>query len=158
MEWHEALDNIRGEKVIIIMTTNNIDVLRKINHGSLIRPGRVNHIVHFSYVTRKYVNKLLQKHFDTSETYFTDELPEETLLVPADIINIIKEDTENVDAIKRKIVEKQQEKEKKEREEREEREKKEREEREKKEREEREKKEKKERRKMGINDSTETRV
>ena len=105
-ELHAILDQILGSKVIVYMTTNNYDILEKINHGSIIRPGRVDQTIYIGTITKKYINILLQKYFKSDTKYFgkDSELPAETNLTPADIINIIKESNDNIDIIKNSII------------------------------------------------------
>jgi len=109
-EWHDVLDKILGSKVIVYMTTNNYDTLKKINHGSIIRAERVDQIVYMGTLTKKDINKILQKNFDSEEIYIGEELGDETNLTPADIINIIKISNDDIDKIKKLIVERNTEK------------------------------------------------
>lgn len=108
-EWHNVLDKILGSKVIVYMTTNNYDTLKKINHGSIIRAERVDQIVYMGTLTKRDINKILQKNFESEEIYIDKELggemDDETNLTPADIINIIKISNDDIDKIKKLIVE-----------------------------------------------------
>lgn len=58
--WHNVLDNAPGE-VVFWFTTNNINRLRKINNGSLIRKGRIDHIYKFDQVTDDEIKKIVKK-------------------------------------------------------------------------------------------------
>jgi len=114
VQWHNALDKIMGTKVIIYMTTNNIDTLEKINHGSIIRPGRVDQKIEIGYVNKQFIEDILYKYFGVTDIYAEDELNGDIFLTPADIINIIKESDDDINTIKQLIRQQNIEKSKKE--------------------------------------------
>ncbi len=76
------------------MTTNNFNAIKNLNHGSMIRPERIDQIEEIGYVTLDYINCLLRKHFNVKEdlisNIYVDTDTGKTMLTPADIINAIK--------------------------------------------------------------------
>lgn len=107
--WHRVLDRIMGNKVIIYMTTNNIEYLRELNYGSLIRPGRVDKIVEIGYITIDEINEIIQKYFDNTKLFITHDLGENIVLVPADITCIVMQ-SDDIDVITKMIVDRNLEK------------------------------------------------
>jgi hypothetical protein len=99
-EWHDVLDKILGDKIIIYMTTNNLDILQKINHGSIVRPERVDQIEYIGYMTKSDIEKLLFKYFNRK---IDIDIPKETKLTPADIINIIKGSNDDIKVVQKLI-------------------------------------------------------
>lgn len=61
LEEINGINQMYGRKMIFI--TNNIDKLREIHHGALIRPGRVDRIVEFSRCKTSDVVKLMKQFF-----------------------------------------------------------------------------------------------
>lgn len=58
------LDGIgRKHKLITFMTTNYIDRL----DPALIRPGRIDYVMHFDYVTKSQIKKMFRKFFPDNE-------------------------------------------------------------------------------------------
>lgn len=58
--WHNALDKCNNE-IIWWFTTNNRDRLGKINHGSLVRKGRIDYEFVFDQITVDELNLIVQK-------------------------------------------------------------------------------------------------
>jgi SpoVK/Ycf46/Vps4 family AAA+-type ATPase len=63
-----VLDGIgRKNKLITFMTTNYIDRLDK----ALIRPGRIDYIMHFDFATEEQINSMFIKYFPNKESDFS---------------------------------------------------------------------------------------
>lgn len=99
--WHEVMDNIKGQQVIVYFTTNNFPLLRDLNHGSLIRAERIDCSAFIGMCHLQNVNDLLSKHFNDEDQepghvkmldnndIFLDSR-DRTLLSMADVISCIK--------------------------------------------------------------------
>ena len=82
--WHNIMDSVSGE-ILFWFTTNRIDFLRKINMGSLIRKGRIDHVFEFDTITDNEVRLIVNKFSPHTNI---DIVPEG--LTIADIIANIK--------------------------------------------------------------------
>ena len=60
MAWHNIMDSVPGE-ILFWFTTNNFEFLKKINHGSLIRKGRIDHIFEFNTITDIEIGRIVRK-------------------------------------------------------------------------------------------------
>ena len=73
--WHNIMDSVPGE-VLFWFTTNNFEFLKNINHGSLVRKGRIDHIFEFNTITddeiRRIVNKFSPCKLKPSNGVFCD--------------------------------------------------------------------------------------
>lgn len=58
--WHQAMDSTPGE-IVFWFTTNNYDRLQKINHGSLVRKGRIDHTFKFDQITDDEIRRIVTK-------------------------------------------------------------------------------------------------
>jgi broad-specificity NMP kinase len=86
--WHRVLDKIIGNQVIVYVTTNNIELLRKLNHGSLIRSERIDKIVHLDYIDKNDIEKMVNKYYKQNIKLENNNYKN---ITPADIINILKD-------------------------------------------------------------------
>jgi hypothetical protein len=87
---HSLLDEISyKKKLVIYFTTNNINILKNINNGSIIRPERIDLLCKFGYIGNTIVNNIINKQLDINA-----EIPEYNKKIvkftPAKIINLIK--------------------------------------------------------------------
>lgn len=82
--WHHVMDSTPGE-VIFWFTTNNYEKLKKINHGSLVRKGRIDHTFKFDKITDDEI-KMIVKKFSPDTNL--DDIPKG--LTIADVIANIK--------------------------------------------------------------------
>ncbi len=55
------------------MTTNNLDLLKNLNHGSLVRSERIDNLVEFKAVTIREIDLMVSKFYDT-DFRFTGEV------------------------------------------------------------------------------------
>ena len=58
--WHNVMDSVPGE-VLFWFTTNNFEYLKNINHGSLVRKGRIDHIFEFNTITDDEIRRIVNK-------------------------------------------------------------------------------------------------
>ena len=88
--WHKVLDKIIGHQVIVYMTTNNIEMIKKLNHGSLVRTERVDNLVYFGYVTQTIVEDIISKYYGIK--FKLSEIIDfkQTKITPSDLVNILK--------------------------------------------------------------------
>lgn len=82
--WHQVMDSTPGE-VVFWFTTNNYDRLKKINHGSLIRKGRIDHTFKFDKITDDEIRRIVAKFSPETDL---DQIP--SGLTIADVIANIK--------------------------------------------------------------------
>lgn len=93
---HGLLDNLQNKKKLIIyFTTNNINVLRNINNGSIIRPERIHLLLKFGYVDNLFVNTMLNTIFATNQQFIDPFNVKSVKITPAKIINIVKNNNYN---------------------------------------------------------------
>ena len=64
--WHQAMDSTSGE-IVFWFTTNNYDKLKMINHGSLVRKGRIDHIFKFDKITDDEIKRIVAKFSPDSD-------------------------------------------------------------------------------------------
>ena len=95
ISWHRVLDKIIGNQVIVYATTNNIELLEKLNHGSLIRSERMDKIVKFDYICHNIIEEMVNKFYKKKiKLSITNKN-----ITPADIINILKDHNTNINNI-----------------------------------------------------------
>lgn len=82
--WHQVMDSTPGE-VVFWFTTNNYDRLKKINHGSLVRKGRIDHTFKFDKITDDEIKRIVAKFSPDTDL---DKIPKG--LTIADVIANIK--------------------------------------------------------------------
>ena len=107
--WHKVLDSLTDSEIIVIMTTNNIEMLRNLNHGSFIRSMRVNRVIEFRPSTFEFILEFLMTHFSVddipilkSDIYL--DSTNRSFIVPADIINAIRTTRNDLEMTVRNIV------------------------------------------------------
>lgn len=87
-----VLDGVNeGYGRITIMTTNNLDILKKC--PALIRYGRIDKCVYLTYCTLDQMKDMLKLFFDSSETTkenLIDTLEEGTKITPSTLIHVIQ--------------------------------------------------------------------
>lgn len=103
--WHKVLDKIIGNQVIIYMTTNNIELLEKLNHGSIIRSDRVDNLMYFGFIDKNTISGMISKYYGVDI-----ELPDcidydNIKTTPSDIINLIKNQSITPDNINQSLIE-----------------------------------------------------
>jgi nucleoside-triphosphatase THEP1 len=109
--WHRILDKIIGTQVIVYFTTNNYDLIKSLNHGSFVRPERIDVFKFVGNVTIQFINELFAKHYRIQKQYLTtedmyiDKKTGLTMLTPADIISSIKMSNGNIGLAIDKIIE-----------------------------------------------------
>jgi hypothetical protein len=88
--WHKVLDKIIGRQVIVYLTTNNIELLQKLNHGSLIREERIDMLRCFNLIDKNEISKIIN-------SYYKDDIPIpkgfdfDVKTTPSNVINILKD-------------------------------------------------------------------
>lgn len=85
--WHQVLDNILGRQVIVYMTTNNIALLKELNHGSLIRSERIDNLVEFNGVTNREIELMVSKFYETD---FSFDSKAKVGFTGADLLSIMR--------------------------------------------------------------------
>ncbi len=105
-DWHKFFDKCCNGN-IIYLTSNNYDVLRSYNNGSLVRADRITQKMKFGPLNIDEINRLIGAHLklNSSEINLREcDFGGKIRLVASDIVNIIKENRD-VDLIKEKLVE-----------------------------------------------------
>lgn len=78
----DGLDEGYGR--ITILTTNNLETIKSLQ--SLVRPGRVDSLIHVTLCTHKQINKIMELYYDH---VFENEINNEIKIAPAKLIQLI---------------------------------------------------------------------
>lgn len=94
LKW---LDDLQESNVIVIMTTNNLDILDK----ALIRPGRIDRIFELGYCTPSQAKKMIKKMLDLDlDDNTLDIIFSKNKVIPCDLVEfLLQARQEKVDTV-----------------------------------------------------------